>query len=170
MPESIQRKDPLVDHLETLADRQDRGTLALLRRTFQEEHALDGLAVVLPFVSRDPRWRDRDEDDALLVSALFALHPESGPLSLPAALRIIAKTSDSIELRFRALLTANRQDLGDHLRHAVTLVASHGLPIDWRELHAAIRDWDRPSDRIRRRWARAFWGSDISSHPADKSA
>jgi CRISPR type I-E-associated protein CasB/Cse2 len=166
MAESPERTDPLVDHLERLASRQDRATLALLRGTFQKEHALDGLAVVLPFVAQDSRWRDRAEDDALLVSGLFALHPESGSLLLPDALRVIAKTSESVELRFRALLSASRQDLVEHLRHAVTLVASHGLAIDWRDLHAAIRYWDHPSDRMRRRWARAFWASESSSQPA----
>jgi CRISPR type I-E-associated protein CasB/Cse2 len=117
--------------------------------------------VVLPFVTRDSRWRERAEDDALLVSALFALHPESGSTSLPAALHIIAKTSDSVELRFRALLSASRPDLGEHLRHAVTLIASHGLPIDWRDLHAAIKYWDQ--DWMRRQWARDFWSHAGSS-------
>jgi CRISPR type I-E-associated protein CasB/Cse2 len=170
MAEAQVREDPLVDHLEDLAARQDRGTLALLRKTLQGERALDGLAVVLPFVTRDSRWRERAEDDALLVSALFALHPESGSMSLPAALRIIAKTSDSVELRFRALLSASRPDLGEHLRHGVTLVASHGLAIDWRDLHDAIRYWDHPSDRTRRQWARDFWGHADSSEPPENPA
>ena len=170
MAEAHERADPLVDHLEDLAARQDRGTLALLRKTLQKEHALDGLPVVLPFVARDSRWRERAEDDALLVSALFGLHPESGSMSLPAALGIIAKTSDSVELRFRALLGASRPDLGDHLRHAVTLAASHGLAIDWRDLHAAIRYWDHPSDRRRRQWARDFWSRAGSSEPTENPA
>jgi CRISPR type I-E-associated protein CasB/Cse2 len=172
MPALDQRDNPLIDHLEGLARRQDRAVLALLRKTFQVEHALDGLAVVLPFVTRDSRWRDRAEDDALLVSALFALHPESGSMSLPAALRVVASTSDSgsVELRFRALLSASRQDLGEHLRHAVTLVASHGLAIDWRDLHAAIRYWDHPSDRTRREWARDFWGSAGNGEAAENPA
>jgi len=170
MAEAHERRDPLVDHLEDLAARQDRRTLALLRRTFQEAQALDGLAVVLPFVTRDNRWRERAEDDALLVSGLFALHPESGSMSLPAALHIMAKTSDSVELRFRALLSAGRLDLGEHLRHAVTLVASHGLAIDWRDLHAAVRYWDHPSDRTRRQWARDFWSHAGSSEPTENSA
>ena len=98
----------------------------------------------------------------LLVAGLFALHPDSGATKLPSALRLLAQTSDSVELRFRALLAAEKVDLGPHLRHAVTLVASHGFALDWRDLHRTVRFWDRPSVRSRRAWARAFWtpGSD----------
>jgi CRISPR type I-E-associated protein CasB/Cse2 len=170
MAEPGERRYALVDYLETLAGREDRATLARLRRSLQSEHALDGLAVVLPFVSRDPRWRDRAEDDALLLARLFALHPEAGSLQLPEALRRLASASDSVELRFRALLSASREDLGEHLRHAVTLVASHGLAIDWRDLHDAIRYWDHPSDRTRRTWARAFWNPSVSGETAAQPA
>ena len=107
MAESTERRDPLVDHLEGLAEREDRATLALLRRTLQQEHALDGLSVVLPFVTRDARWRDRSEDDALLVSALFALHPESGSTTLPGALR--RRCSDERQRRTAIPRAAGRQ-------------------------------------------------------------
>lgn len=167
MTESHEYRDRLVDHLEDLVTREDRATLARLRGSFQEGRALEGLPVVLPFVRQNDR---QAEDNALLLSALFALHPESGTLSLPAALRIVAQASDSVELRFRALLSASRQDLANHLRHAVSLAASHGMALDYRDLHTAIRFWDHPSDRTRRQWARAFWTpddkSDATSHPA----
>ncbi len=147
------RPDRLVDHLETIAARQDRATLARLRRSLHPEHALDGLPVVLPYVPHE----GPAEDDALLLAGLFALHPESGPISLATALGVAARTSDSVELRFRALLSAGRPDLPTHLRHAVMLVATEGLSLDWRDLHTAIRFWDHPADRARRRWARDFW-------------
>lgn len=157
MSDSPQRVDALVDHLEHLVAHEDRATLARLRASLSPARALDGLDVVLPFVTRDPRRRRRAEDDALLLAGLFALHPESGDRSLPSALAEIARTSDSVEMRFRALLSADREDLPNHLRHAVALAASKKLPIDWRDLHAAIRFWDDDGERARRRWARDFW-------------
>jgi CRISPR type I-E-associated protein CasB/Cse2 len=57
--------------------------------------------------------------------------------------------------------------LGAHLRHAVSLTASHHIALDWRELHVAIRFWDHPSGRTRRSWARAFWSSD-GQHGTDQ--
>ena len=167
MTTTIEHRDRLVDHLEDLVDREDRAALARLRGTLQEGRALEGLPVVLPFVRQNDR---QAEDNALLLAALFALHPESGTHSLPSALQIVAQTSESVELRFRALLSAGRQDLATHLRHAVSLAASHGIALDWRELHTAIRFWDHPSDRTRRQWARAFWTPDDKSHATSHPA
>jgi CRISPR system Cascade subunit CasB len=165
MTDTSKPTDPLVDHLEALAKREDRAALAQLRGSLQEGRSLDGLRIVLPFLKRGAPGAVRAEDDALLVAGLFALHPESGSLSLASALRIVARDSDSVELRFRALLGAERQDLATHLRHAVTLVASKGLAIDWRDLHTTLRFWDRQTDpphqdRARREWARDFWSVD----------
>ena len=64
MTENTEPRDPLVDHLEDLADREDRATLALLRGSLAEGRRLDALRVVLPFAPRDVPWRDRAEDDA----------------------------------------------------------------------------------------------------------
>lgn len=160
MSDTTERPDRLVDHLESLAAHEDRGTLALLRGTLQEGRALEGLHVVLPFVVAQDAWRTRAEDDALLLAGLFALHPERGSLTLPEAMRHVARTSESVELRFRALMGASREELPTHLRHAVALVAGRKLAIDWRELHRAIRAWDADTDNARRRWAREFWTSE----------
>lgn len=162
MTDMPQRSDPLIDHLEKLAEREDRAALARLRASLQEERKLEGLSIVLPFVARQER-PDRAEDDALLVAGLFALHPESGHTKLPTALRALSQTSDSVELRFRALLGANRSDLGPHLRHAVGLVASDGFSLDWRDLHRTVRFWDHTSNRSRLAWARTFWTAAIES-------
>lgn len=178
MNESTEPRNRLVDHLEELAREgdKDRATLALLRGSLQEGRALDGLRVVLPYIARDAKRQRQDEDDALLLAGLFATHPESGEDSLASALHEVAtrdntgRINESIELRFRALLGASRQDLPTHLRHAVGLVASHKLAIDWRDLHTKIRFWESTSDRARREWARDFWTSDEGGEAAEISA
>lgn len=151
------RPDPLVDHLATLASREDRGALAALRSYFRGEGPWDALRVVLPFVGGRPEFRKRREDDALLLGALFALHPVSGSHSLARALRRVMHTRDSgsIEARFNALIASSREDLPNHLRHAITLIAADKIGIDWAGLHRDLR-W---TDHVRRRWARDFWGA-----------
>lgn len=157
------REDPLVAHLLEIERDQDRATLAALRSSLREGHALDGLRVVLRFLPREEsKWKQRRaEDDAILLAGLFALHPNDGPLSLASALRLLAEKSESIELRFRALLDAHRSDLATHLRHAVSLVAGEGHPIDWTDLRRAIRHWDHEDDFVRRDWSRDFWGREV---------
>lgn len=159
------QEDPLVRQLEAIAEREDRATLAALRGSLQEGRSLDGLRVVLPYLVRGAGRQK--EDDALLLAGLFALHPASGPLTLAAALRLMAVDSESVEQRFRALLAASRVDLATHLRHVVSLVAGAGHAIDWQNLHRAIRHWDHDDDFVRRDWARDFWSPDSQRDDAD---
>jgi len=107
-----------------------------------------------------------------MVAALFASHPETrGEGNLGAALREVHRItgSDSIEARFMALLKAHREDLFDHLRHAVALIRGHidSVPparrrqagIGWDRLLNDLLYWDSQARRVQREWARAFWSS-----------
>jgi CRISPR type I-E-associated protein CasB/Cse2 len=155
--------DRLVDRLEALARQDDRATLAALRGSLREGRELDALRVVLPSIGVQGSARQtRREEDASLLAGLFALHPESALRSLASGLRLLAMASpgsDSIELRFRALLSASREDLAPHLRSAVTLLGSKGIALNWRDLYRALREWDAPKDEVRRAWARDYWGA-----------
>ena len=62
------------------------------------------------------------------------------------------------EKRFVALLNCHQEDLPDHLRHAVSLLRSKEIPIDWARLLRDLRWWHREDKRVQRDWARAFWG------------
>lgn len=161
-------EDRLVEHLKTIAEREDRATLAALRASLQEGRELEGLRVVLPFLGKQPTRRV--QDDALLLAGLFALHPESGSLTLASALRLMAATSESVELRFRALLNAGREDLATHLRHAVALAASGGHALDWSNLRRVIRQWDHADGNVRREWARDFWAENDSDEDTKENA
>jgi CRISPR system Cascade subunit CasB len=92
------------------------------------------------------------------------MHPDPGTASLGEALARVreARGSDSIELRFTALLQADRADLPDHVRGAVALCRSLPVGLDWGRVAELIRFWDH--DRatevggVRRRAATEFWG------------
>jgi CRISPR system Cascade subunit CasB len=147
--------EPLITALQRLAENDDRAALSALRRSLSEDAAAQAYPYVVPYFPRDANpWLERAY---LLVAGLFALHPVSGAASLAAALRRVrdATGSPSIEQRFLALLDAHFDDLAPHLRHAVALVRSHELPIDWHDLLRTIRYWN---DSARRDWARDFWG------------
>jgi CRISPR type I-E-associated protein CasB/Cse2 len=167
---TLEMKQALVDMLVHVAQQKDRATLAQLRGSLADGRRLDALSVVIPTltgVARDEL--DRAEDDAILVAQLFALAPsnsQSGAITLPRALaRITRETgSDSIEARFRALLSAARDDVDTHLRNAVTLVRTRiTQPINWLNLYATLSGWDDVEGRARREWARDYWGK---SHEA----
>jgi CRISPR system Cascade subunit CasB len=164
-----------VEHLESMAASQDRAALAALRRglgkdpgTVAEMHRH-----VVPWLPAGAsRWQ---EDTYYIVAALFAWHQGSwhreedvpGATNLGASFARLAASveSDSVEGRFVAMLNCHGDDLPAHLRHAVGLLKSHEIPIDWSQLLSDIQNWGMESRKVQRSWARAYWGS----HPGEQS-
>jgi CRISPR system Cascade subunit CasB len=109
---------------------------------------------VIPWV---PQYRSA-EDAAFLIAALFALHPlPGGQGTLGSAFARIAKSNDSIEQRFVALLNCHRDDLSHHLRQATSLLRSKDVSVDWRRLLQDVLGWDHDDRYVQRNWARDFW-------------
>ncbi|HZU75702.1 MAG TPA: type I-E CRISPR-associated protein Cse2/CasB, partial [Dehalococcoidia bacterium] len=73
--------------------------------------------------------------------------------------RLSQKTgSASVERRFRALLDSRFVDLPEHLRHAISLMRAHDVPVSWTDLLRDIRNWSHPDRPVQREWARTYWG------------
>lgn len=173
------RDDPqqrFVNALQQLVEREDRGTLAALRRGLGKEPGT--VAEMHPFVLRwmpstTTAWQERDW---YLVASLFAIHQRNWP---PAAdgraanfgtsfAQLGQKTdSGSVERRFVALLNADREDMPQHLRHAVSLLGSHDIRVNFAELLRDLGRWDHDSRWIQRKWARSFWGNAPRTEDAD---
>jgi CRISPR type I-E-associated protein CasB/Cse2 len=147
------KEHPFIRSLYALAQRKDRAALAELRRSVTSP--LSAMPYVVPFLAKDAS--DRDERAFALVGALFALHPEPGSSTLADALRRLAEKSESVALRFRALLDAEPEDLPVHLRHAVALARSQEIPLDYDDLLRAVRFWGDPDKPRQRAWARDFF-------------
>lgn len=160
---------PFIDYLESLAQRENRGALAALRRGLGQPPGTVAAMYpyVVPWLPADARpWQ---EDVYYLVASLFSLHPApggSGNLgdsyrraaakepATPAGEERISPT----ERRFTVLLAAHPDDLPDRLRQAIGFLASKDVPVDWRQLFQDLPYWGDPSRRVQRDWARAFWG------------
>lgn len=163
-PTEPERK--FVEYLRSLVDTEDRAALAALRRGLgRPPGSVPELCrYVVPWAPTDgPSWH---EDIYYLVAALFALHQGSwppgvaqGPTNLGASFRRLAETSrsESVEKRFVALLSVHPDDLPAHLRHAVSLLKAHDVPVDWAQLLHDLRDWGHEDRFVQRDWARAFW-------------
>ncbi|MQF69054.1 type I-E CRISPR-associated protein Cse2/CasB [SAR202 cluster bacterium AD-804-J14_MRT_500m] len=155
----------IIEHLLELADRNDRGALAVLRQGLgKPPGSVPGMYrhVQTYIPDRAPR---EYEDAAYMVAALFATHTshcdgKPWDTNLGASFRWLAKKVDNletIERRFEVLLGSRREVLGERLRHSVSLLKSHDIPINWYQLLQDITSWNRPGRPIQRSWARAFW-------------
>ena len=163
-------REPLVEFLEGLRDREDRGPLAALRRALGKPPggAPEAYPYVVPFLPRHASaWQ---EQTYYLVASLFALHSDGGGRgSLGDVLRNIGQGSsqESAERRLVLLLGCHPDDLGPHLRHVVSLAKAKQVPVDWRQLMGDLRQWNREDRLVQRHWARDFWGAPIQNETND---
>lgn len=161
-----------INYLEELADEEDRAALAALRRSLGKSpgEAAEAHRYVLRF-NPEPRY----EWAYYLVAGLFAMHPESwrkaeGDKQLTnlgasfARMKSKADSDSSIERRFVALLDCHEDDLAEHLRHAISLLRSKEVSVDWLCLLRDLRNWNHETRRVQRNWARAFWGGNQSEN------
>jgi CRISPR system Cascade subunit CasB len=169
------KPERFVEYLEKLEAGQDRAALAALRRSLGKSpgQAAEAHRHVL-WVS-PPSW---EEPAYYLVAGLFALHPASWRKEKDdnqltnfgasfARMKSKADSESSIERRFVALLNCHADDLAEHLRHAVGLLRSNEIPVDWAQLLRDLRKWGHEDRFVQRRWARAFWGGNQSDQQAD---
>ena len=155
-------------------DSNARATLAMLRRGLGKEpgDAPEMYRFVQPRLAAVEEW---DEWRYYLIASLFAVHQINWPetdttdprrANIGASFRrlINAKpeTSDSTQRRFEALLECDREELPDHLRHAVSLLKSGDIWIHWEQLLRDIYRWHQQGKPVQRQWARSFWNSTSS--------
>lgn len=158
-----EREIGFATYLKGLADAENRAALAALRRGLGKTpgESADLFPYVVRWLPDDP-WR---ESAFFLVASLFGLHPASLPVAsdqrrttnFGASFRLVADDVAGAERRFVALLNTHRDDLPEHLRHAVALLKAHDRPIDWAQLLRDVQDWNVPSRSVQRAWAREFW-------------
>jgi CRISPR system Cascade subunit CasB len=162
--EQEDKVERFVDYLEKLEARGDRAAMAALRRSLGKPIGLAGEAHRHVLWINPAEW---EEPIYYLIAGLFALHPSNWKRAEEdrrttnlgdSFARLKAEVdSSSIERRFVAILDSHEDDLAEHLRHAVSLLKSRDIPVDWKQLLRDIRGWRYESRNVQRQWARAFW-------------
>ena len=155
-----EQREQFIKRLEELRAEDNRAALATLRRALSGRHT-DMLRAFRYVGYELPPYRE-DQDTCILIGALFALHPlggGSGNLGKHMArlCRTDEKKSSSAERRFTALVTSRREDLGNPLRQAVSLLEAGQIPINWPQLLYDLDYWDHEEHFVQRQWASAFW-------------
>lgn len=175
------RVTSFIEYLRDLAEREDRGAFAALRRGLLEPTgiAMSACPYVVRFLPSEPR--PHQERVFFLVGALFALHPEHAEgVSLGHAFRRInrdtpegqkGRDNASTRARFVALLDAHPDDVAEHVRHAVSLARAKQVGLDWVRTLSDLLAWGSPARWVQRRLANDFWADDSAdaAAPTDES-
>lgn len=156
------RAQRLVNHLLYLARTLDekpesRAALAELRQATQ--NPLRAAKHVVPHLL-EPRPGREEAQERLLynVASLFAYHRKHAEgVSLGRAFRQINDDSGSVERRFLQLLAADTEHLTGHLRHAVRLLESRDVSLDWYRLTNDVLGWDHENKPKQHALARDFY-------------
>lgn len=177
MTTTAQTSSSLIDWLQGLVKRQDRGRLAALRRgLLLEPNQFYELYRVVPpqfleGVSRDEIQR------RLMVAILFATHQGSFPSdpenkrhhNLGESLRLLARKQsggnidsdeglpEPLKRRLDALLAAPSDELFPHLRQLIRMLKAEEVPVDWEQLLWDLRNWDQEDRRVQWQWSRSFY-------------
>ncbi len=153
---------PFIQHLYTVAQREDRRILAALRRGLGKAPgaAPEMFPHVVPWLPGD-LYR-QDEIAYYTIASLFAYHPKVTASGNMGDHLVAAQTTgreDALERRFVALLSAHSDDLPNILRQSVSFLASKEIPINWDALFRDIRLWGHPirGEDVRKSWATSFW-------------
>ncbi len=152
------RQKNFIGYLLNLAKegQEDRGALADLRSGLGKKPGEMSHVhkYVVPYLPED-KYKDRWY---YLIATLFGLYPKRRKgYSLGAAFCPLKQNSDSMEARFVALLNAHPDDLGDHLRHVISLLKAKGQPLDWFLLFSDLLHWDHQDGYVQLGWARDFY-------------
>ena len=164
----MSEKNHFIQYLQSLAEKDDRGALAALRRGLGQKPGTipDMYRYVIPHLPENPpKWQ---EQSYYLIAALFASHPVStdkGNLGTHLAKARTDGNEDALERRFTALLSAHQDDLPNYLRQTISLLKSKEIPVNWDQLLSDLQWWSHSEygDIVRKRWATAFWGT---RHPS----
>ncbi len=170
-------EERFIDRLQKLAEGQERGALASLRRGLGQPPGTvaDMYRYVEPFLGEQSSGARFKESAFYLVAALFALHPKStdeGNMGTHMAKTRTDSGADALERRFTALLAAHPNDLPEYLRQSISFLKSKDVPVNWNQLLWDLQNWDKRDDpkfSVQKHWARSFWGGRQSAELTNNS-
>ncbi len=148
--------------------------LAWLRSLKNDRGAMASLRCALVPARRHRAWPllarigGIDDPVAKTVAALYAYHPdETSTGNLGDTCRQLAGTHNSFDGRFRRLLMCDRDELCERLRPIVLAAKAKGFPVNYQTLIEDLCWW---GERVRIRWAQAFWAAAAEETAATQEA
>ena len=157
-----------------------RGEKAALKRnagnTLAEERNTVGLFFrLLPYGTPE-----HDEEIYFLIATLIGHNERAFEGDFGRTMRMIKDRTgqESIDRRFAILLDSDFAlvdgykngggELAYRMRQCVKLAGSREVGVDWPQLLEDLLLWNRPDRRIRKKWARSYYGAKVEKHETTK--
>ena len=135
--------------------------LALLRSLKTDRGAMANLRCGINPARRHRAWPllarvgGIDDPIAEIVAALYAYHQEETTVgNLGDTCRLLKEKNASFDARFRRLLACDRAELCGRLHPLVFAAKAKDIKVNYQTLIEDLYWW---GDRVRVRWAQAFW-------------
>jgi len=152
--------------------------MALLRSLQHDRGAMSNLRCALAPARRHRAWpllaRVGGIDDPVTetVAGCYAYHSdETHNGNFGDTCLALAGAHNSFDARFRRLLACDREELCERVRPVVLAAKSKGIQVNYETLAADLLWW---GDRVRTRWAQAYWGSapaeDLTTPPTKEES
>lgn len=160
---------PFIRYLDSLAEGNNRGALADLRRGLTgnpgSTPAMFQYVTKWIPVSIRNTWQEKV---FYMISALYAYYQSGAAGKVLRATKgnfgshcrsLVQKEkqSASFEKRFMSLLKAHPEDLHILLRQVVSLLKGAEIPINWNQLFYDLQHWNSESQYVQRQWANSYW-------------
>lgn len=160
---------PFIRYLYSLAESDNRGALADLRRgnSGQPGSVPATFQYVAPWVPENERnsWREKVY---YMIANLFAQYQagSSGKRLITnqgnfgahcRALKAQKTQSGSFETRFSSLLKSHRDDVVTFLRQLLGLLRGEEIPVNWNQLFFDLLYWNSANQTVQRQWANSYW-------------
>jgi CRISPR type I-E-associated protein CasB/Cse2 len=143
--------------------------MALLRSMQNDRGAMSNLRCALAPSRRHRAWpllaRIGGIDDPVVqtIAGCYAHHPaEAHAGNFGDTCRTLAGAHTSFDARFRRLLACDRSELCERVRPVILAAKAKEVPVNYEALGADLLWW---GDRVRTRWAQAYWGGASSDAP-----
>lgn len=156
----------LLDYLEKLKARDDRGALAELRCALVESRKHRAWPLIASFGGIGD---DYPAQVVQTISGLFAHHSLTTEMgNLGDTCRALMSKDERTEYlkerkvgpmtrRFQHLLAANRDEVCGRVARLVLFAKSKEVPVNYGQLESDLRRYRFDADAVRVRWAKSFW-------------
>ena len=159
--------DRLIDFVTSLVKREDRGSLAALRKSLGHDFPpAEAMRLLVPLIP--PEFNEWKKRCSFQVAALYAFHQEHTEEGNMGDTYRGLGDHESAQKRFIRLLDSMTGNLFPALKQAVGLARAKNVAVNYRQLLKDLFNWDHPKRFVQEQWAFSRWKDTVNEEEVSK--